>query len=98
MPALLLSLLIVALAPILGGLGRGVVVAGVCGGLALGASILYRSAITPTDFWTHLGLFAAQACAFAVALATLAVVWKPPELAFAVDRVWARLKRKLKRG
>lgn len=82
------------LSPILGGLGRGVVVAAVCGALAYAAAIGYRGVVTPIDFWTHLGLGMTQAAAFAIGLVVLIVTWRPPELAFAVDRIAARIARR----
>lgn len=81
------------LRPIFGGLWRGLAIAAVCGIAASGAAAAYRGVVTPSDFWTYLGLFAAQATGFAVVLGILAVVWGPKELEFAVDRIRARVRR-----
>lgn len=85
------------LKPVLGGLMRGVLVAATCGALAFGASQLFRMFITPHDFWTHLGLLCTQGAAFSLGLGIIIVVWRPPELAFVVDRVWARVSHRFRR-
>lgn len=85
------------LAPIVGGFGRGLVIAMVCGGMAYAARAAFWPA-PPADFLTHLAILSAQAVAFAVGLGVVGAAWRPPELAFAIDRIASRLRRGKAKG
>lgn len=81
------------LAPILGGLGRGAIVALTCGALAMAGRHLMLMVLEPVDFLTHLAMLGAQAFAFTVGLALITILWRPAELEFVTDRLRARFAR-----
>lgn len=85
------------LGPVAGAVWRGSVVAAGCAAVGYAATLGFRAWITPVDFWSHLGLFLTQAAAFGATLGAFVLIWNPPELAFAVDRLRARLLRRLRR-
>ena len=82
------------LAPILGGVARGTMIAAACGGAGYAAATLLGNWLAPDDFLSNLALLLAQGAAFTVTLVLIAAVGRPAELEFVSARLRSRLRRR----